>query len=80
MSKLKNQYVGRSGHLAVMAEFLIRGYNTAIPEVDRGDDILVVEDAVGQIWRVQVKTGSGKETARSDTTSYTARFKGTVNK
>jgi len=27
--------------MAVMAEFLMRGYNVAIPEVDVGDDILV---------------------------------------
>lgn len=31
--------------MAVMAEFLMRGYNAAIPEVDIGDDILVVTDS-----------------------------------
>ena len=50
-------HVGKAGHLAVMAEFLLRGYNVAMPEVDIGDDIFVVEDRGGQLWRVQVKTG-----------------------
>ena len=34
-------YSGRAGQMAVMAEFLIRGYNVAIPEVDVGDDIFL---------------------------------------
>ena len=37
-------YVGKGGHLAVMGEFLLRGYNVAMPEVDVGDDIFVVHD------------------------------------
>lgn len=36
-----NLYVGRAGQMAVMSEFLVRGYNVAIPEVDVGDDIFV---------------------------------------
>ena len=36
----KSLYVGRSGQMAVMAEFLIRGYNVAVPEVDVGHDII----------------------------------------
>ena len=55
MSK-KDLYTGRAGHLAVMAELLIRGWNTAIPEVDVGDDIFVVHDSDGNLHRVQVKT------------------------
>ena len=38
----RENYVGRAGQLAVMSEFLLRGYNVAIPEVDEGDDVLVV--------------------------------------
>ncbi|MFI5202324.1 MAG: hypothetical protein ACHQNE_08050, partial [Candidatus Kapaibacterium sp.] len=48
-------YRSRSGHLHVMSEFLMRGYNVAIPEVDVGDDIYVVEDSVGNLKKVQVK-------------------------
>ncbi len=54
-------YVGKAGQLAAMAEFLLRGYNVAMPEVDVGDDIFVVEDATGQLWRIQVKTAMARE-------------------
>ncbi len=53
-------YVGKAGHLAVMAEFLLRGYNVAMPEVDVGDDIFVVHDKEGRLWRIQVKTAIAK--------------------
>jgi hypothetical protein len=53
-------YVGKGGHLAVMGEFLLRGYNVAMPEVDVGDDIFVVHDRAGTLWRIQVKTAIGK--------------------
>ena len=49
-----NLYVGRAGQMAVMAEFLVRGYNVAVPEVDVGDDIFVVKDNDGEYSRVQV--------------------------
>ncbi len=41
-----------------MSEFLVRGWNVAIPEVDVGDDIFVVKDSSGAFLRVQVKTSS----------------------
>lgn len=53
-------YIGRSGQLVVMAEFLRRGYNAAIPEVDMGEDIVVIEDATGKLSRIQVKASIGK--------------------
>jgi len=43
----------------VMAEFLWRGWNVAIPEVDVGDDVFVVRDADGTLYRIQVKTACG---------------------
>lgn len=49
-------YLGKAGQLAVMAEIAVRNYNVAIPEIDVGDDIFVVGDASGRLWRVQVKT------------------------
>ena len=60
MSKRSNLYTGRAGHLAVMAELLLQGWNTAIPEVDVGDDIFVVHDRNGDLHRVQVKTAVAK--------------------
>ncbi len=56
MTKKYNHYLGKAGHLAVMSEFLVRGWNVAIPEVDVGDDIFVVKDENGTLRRVQVKT------------------------
>ena len=64
-------YLGRSGQLVVMAEFLLRGYNGAIPEVDRGDDIFVVQDTNGSLSRIQVKTSRGSKKLRG---GYRAEF------
>jgi hypothetical protein len=52
----KKSHLGKAGHFASMAEFLLRGYNVAIPEVDVGDDVFVVDDREGRLFRVQVKT------------------------
>ena len=70
MTKKFNHYLGKAGHLAIMSEFLIRGWNVAIPEVDIGDDIFVVEDENGTMKRVQVKTSS--TTIRKN--SYSAQY------
>lgn len=51
-------YIGRSGQLAVMSELLYRRRNTAIPEVDVGDDVLVVRDEENTVTRVQVKSAN----------------------
>src|SRR5262249_59365388 len=61
MPSRSHLYTGRAGQMAVMAELLLRGYNVAIPEVDVGDDVLVVDDGVENLWRVQVKTAVGVE-------------------
>lgn len=58
MKKHDHLYLGKAGHLTVMSEFLIRGWNVAIPEVDIGDDIFVVQDTHGILRRVQVKSAS----------------------
>lgn len=71
MSKMKDLYTGSAGQAAVMAEFLIRGYNVAVPEVDRGDDLFVVEDAKGNFNRVQVKTATGSSLKK---VGYKAQF------
>ncbi len=58
MKKNYHLYLGKAGHLTVMSEFLTRGWNVAIPEVDIGDDIFVVQDDSGTLRRVQVKTST----------------------
>jgi hypothetical protein len=55
----KRSHLGMAGHYAAMSEFLYRGYNVAVPAVDIGDDVYVVEDQVGTMWRLQVKTTDG---------------------
>jgi len=60
MSRRQNLYVGRAGQMAVMSEFLWRGWNVAIPEVDVGDDIFVVKDDDGELCRVQVKAATAQ--------------------
>lgn len=71
MSQRKNLYVGRAGQMAVMAELLWRGWNVALPEVDVGDDVLVVKDETGDLWRIQVKTA----TAQPREDGYSAQFR-----
>jgi len=63
-------YLGKAGHLSVMSEFLIRGWNVAIPEVDIGDDIFVVQDDNGTLRRVQVKTS----TSTAHQNSFSGQF------
>jgi len=67
MKKNYHLYLGKTGHLSVMSEFLTRGWNVAIPEVDIGDDIFVVQDDNGTLRRVQVKTS--KSTVRKSNLS-----------
>lgn len=67
MTKKFNSYLDKAGHLNVMSEFLILGWNVAIPEVDIGDDIFVVQDNNGTLRRVQVKTSTS--TTRKDSIS-----------
>lgn len=69
----KDLFTGRSGQLALMAEFLHRQLNVAIPEVDIGDDIVVVRDDNDQITRVQVKTANAVEQRAAG--RFTAQFK-----
>jgi hypothetical protein len=70
----RSTYVGKAGHLAAMAEFLLRGYNVAMPEVDEGDDIFVVEDQSGRLWRVQVKTAIGQRRRAGWRATYSVSF------
>ena len=67
------QYIGKAGHLAVMGEFAFRGYNVAMPEIDTGDDIFVVHDKTGAMWRLQVKTSSGKRNTKSSRYQFRIR-------
>ena len=72
---MQNLYVGRAGQAMIMGEFLIRGYNVASPEVDRGDDLFVVRDEDGVLKRIQVKTANAVERkSYGFSASFTARY------
>lgn len=66
-------YVGKAGHLAVMGELALRGYNTAMPEIDKGDDVFVVRDDSGAMWRLQVKTSREKRQQKSSRYAFRLR-------
>lgn len=70
MSQRQTLYLGRAGQMAVMAEFLLRGWNVALPEVDVGEDVFAVKDETGELSRVQVKTA----TAKPLQSGYAAQF------
>lgn len=63
-------YLGRAGQLFVVSEFLLHGWNAAIPEVDTGDDVFVVRDPNGEFRRIQVKTVTGVKRVYG----YSAKF------
>src|SRR5262245_5259248 len=60
-----SHYIGKAGHLAFMGELCLRGYNVGMPEIDKGDDIFVVNDKTGAMWRVQAKTSRGTKQKKS---------------
>lgn len=75
MSNKYNLFLGRAGQAHVKSEFLCRGWNTAVPDVDIGDDMFVVETYDANFRRIQVKTAS----AQSTNSGYSARFKVPLN-
>ena len=60
MTKKFNLYLGKAGQFSIMSEFLARGWNTCTPDVDVGDDVLVLEDKKGEFKRIQVKTSTAQ--------------------
>jgi hypothetical protein len=64
-------YKGASGQMVVLSEFLYRLINVAVPEVDVGDDIFVVQEQDETVTRVQVK--HSKADAQQNE-SYVAQF------
>jgi hypothetical protein len=72
----QGNYFGKAGHLTVMSELLLRGWNVAIPEVDAGDDIFVVRDSDGNFLKVQVKSANSKINKGG---GHTSKFKLRIN-
>ena len=51
----KKTHFGRAGEYFAMSEILLRGWNVAVPVVDVGDDVFVIDDNDKTTWRLQVK-------------------------
>ena len=75
MTKKFNLYLGKAGQFSIMSEFLARGWNTCTPDVDVGDDVLVLEDSKGQFKRVQVKTASAVQRKNGYTVQFNVPLK-----
>lgn len=54
--KLTKKQLGERAQAHVIATFLDAGYRVLIPYGDSSRYDLVIEDAEGQLWRVQIKT------------------------
>jgi hypothetical protein len=52
----KGSHFGTAGEYYAMSELLLRGWNVAVPVVDVGDDVLVVDDNDKTTFRIQVKS------------------------
>lgn len=52
----KRTHFGRAGEFFAMSEFLLRGWNVAVPVVDLGEDVFVIDDNDKTTRRVQVKS------------------------
>jgi hypothetical protein len=70
----KRTHFGRAGEYFAMSELLLRGWNVAVPVVDLGDDVFVIDDNDKTTWRLQVKTSMVEVVrAESDTVSSRCR-------
>jgi hypothetical protein len=72
ISDNEKTYKGKAAQLHVMSQLLLRGWNVAIPEIDTGDDILVVKDNTGDLRKVQVK--STYTILQEDDTGFKVKF------
>ncbi len=71
-----NKQLGERSQAHVIAKFLEVGYNVLVPYGDSSRYDLVIEDAEGRFWRVQVKTAwmeNGGASIQFATTSLRSR-------
>lgn len=68
----KRTHFGRAGEFFAMSEILLRGWNVAVPVVDVGDDVFVIDDNDKTTLRVQVK--STRVTLNEKTAVRSAKF------
>lgn len=70
----KRTHFGRAGEYFAMSELLLRGWNVAVPVVDVGDDVFVIDDNDKTTWRLQVKTAEGERVPEADGGGVRAKF------
>lgn len=59
----KTTHFGRAGEFFAMSELLLRGWNVAVPVVDVGDDVFVIDDNDKTTYRLQIKSAEAEETS-----------------
>lgn len=62
----KKTHFGRAGEFYAMSELLLRGWNVAVPVVDLGDDVFVIDDRDKTTLRVQVKSAEAEVVSKDD--------------
>lgn len=67
----KKTHFGRAGEYFAMSELLLRGWNVAVPVVDIGDDVFVIDDSDKTTWRLQVKSATAVSGPRGHTCKFT---------
>ena len=61
-----------------MGELAWRGYNVALPEIDKGDDIFSVNDVTGAMLRIQVKTSMARRQPKIGASKYSFNVRGSA--
>jgi hypothetical protein len=69
----KKTHFGRAGEYFAMSELLLRGWNVAVPVVDVGDDVFIIDDNDKTTHRIQVKARSGEREGKTDPRSSGCR-------
>lgn len=70
----KRTHFGRAGEYFAMSELLLRGWNVAVPVVDVGDDVFVIDDNDKTTFRLQVKAAEGVPWTDPDAAGIKASF------
>jgi hypothetical protein len=70
----KKTHFGRAGEYFAMSELLLRGWNVAVPVVDVGDDVFVIDDNDKTTWRLQVKAAEGEAVPEANGGGVKAKF------